>query len=80
MVERRTLVPSVTVSSTPDNDGSEHPPENAIDAVRNEISRLRDENTDLRASALLWFRLYEAAITRANEMERVAARDIASDR
>jgi len=78
--ERSTLVPSVTVSRTADNDGAEQRPETTIDAVRNEIGRLRDENTDLRASALLWFRLYEAAITRVNELERVARRDLANDR
>jgi hypothetical protein len=52
-----------------DDDGTELRDEATIDALRDEIDRLQDETADLRASALWWSRLYEAAITRAHESE-----------
>ena len=35
-------------------------------ALHLELPRLREDNEDLRASARLWVRLYEAALARAN--------------
>ena len=37
------------------------------DRVKLELERLREENTDLRACALLWRKLYEHAIHRTGE-------------
>ena len=37
--------------------------------LRAEIARLEVDNSDLRASADLWSRLYEAATQRATELE-----------
>jgi hypothetical protein len=34
------------------------------------ITRLREDNEDLRQSALLWRRLYEAATTRVNDLKK----------
>jgi chromosome segregation ATPase len=41
-----------------------------IDSLRAEIAGLRHDMTDLRASAVLWKDLYEAAIRRCEELER----------
>jgi hypothetical protein len=43
---------------------------NSGDDVLHELQRLREDNEDLRASALLWKKLYEAALTRARELDR----------
>lgn len=40
------------------------------DDADSELDRLRNDNIDLRASALLWKALYERAVTRANDLER----------
>jgi len=64
---------------TRDNHGAELRDEATIDAVQLDNDRLRDYNADLRASALWWRLLYEAAVSRANELERTA-RDLANDR
>jgi hypothetical protein len=34
-----------------------------------EIARLQEDNEDLRASAVHWLRLYDAALRRANDLE-----------
>jgi hypothetical protein len=39
--------------------------------VRSEIDRLREDNADLRASARWWKALYEGAVTRATDVERL---------
>lgn len=41
-----------------------------IDSLRAEINTLRHDIADLRASAVLWKDLYEAAIRRCEELER----------
>jgi hypothetical protein len=41
-----------------------------IDSLRAEIKTLRHDIADLRASAMLWKDLYEAAILRCEELER----------
>jgi hypothetical protein len=38
-----------------------------VDDLCKELDRLREDNADLRASALLWRRLYERALTVAGE-------------
>jgi cell division protein FtsB len=40
-----------------------------IDSLRAEINTLRHDIADLRASAMLWKDLYEAAIRRCEELE-----------
>jgi hypothetical protein len=44
-----------------------------VEALHAEITRLRNENDDLRASARLWADLYEQAVKRPNALERRAA-------
>ena len=41
--------------------------------LRAEIARLQVDNDDLRASAAIWSRLYDAAIQRATELEVLLA-------
>ena len=38
--------------------------------LREELARLHDENGDLRASAALWIRCYEAACERCRDVKR----------
>ena len=44
--------------------------QNEIASLREEIKTLRHNIADLRASAMLWKDLYEAAIRRCEELER----------
>lgn len=41
----------------------------ATDDLRAEVARLRDVNDDLRASALWWKQLYEAAMMRGRDAD-----------
>ena len=43
-------------------------------ALLNEIAKMRDELEDLRASAIAWRELYEAAVKRCDELEKLARR------
>ena len=45
------------------------PASGTVEALHAEIARLRAENADLRASALLWADLYERGVTRTNVLE-----------
>ena len=38
-----------------------------IEGLTEELSRVRQENQDLRQAADIWIRLYERQLTRANE-------------
>jgi hypothetical protein len=40
-----------------------------LQGLRAEVARLREDNEDLRASLVLWVRLYEAAVARASELD-----------
>ena len=44
--------------------------QNEINSLRAEISTLRHDIADVRAFAMLWKDLYEAAIRRCDELER----------
>jgi hypothetical protein len=46
-------------------------------AARAEVQRLTEDDEDLRASAEIWCRLYEAALERASAAEAEAARHVA---
>jgi hypothetical protein len=50
-----------------DNDCTDSFGETSADNLRAEIYRLREDNDDLRASALMWKELYEAATGPAGE-------------
>ena len=45
-----------------------------------EVARLRQENMDLRASALLWQRLYEQALQRETRAELESVDDVAPEK
>jgi len=54
-------------------DFSAFPPNHHIlelERLRRDLVRLTEENDDLRASALVWQRLYEAAVKRARDLEQ----------
>jgi hypothetical protein len=40
-----------------------------LQGLRAEVARLREDNEDLRASLVVWVRLYEAAVARASELD-----------
>ena len=48
-----------------DSENRDFPVAAAPDDLRREIERLREENADLRASALWWKQLYERVMTRS---------------
>lgn len=49
------------------NYDGEHRVESSADELRAEIRRLREDNADLRASALRWEELYEAALAKTTD-------------
>jgi hypothetical protein len=55
---------------TDDNHGADRPIEMIDRDLHVENEQLREENGDLRASALLWERLYHRAVERANDLQR----------
>jgi len=50
-----------------DNDYTDSFGEDSADNLRAEVYRLREDNDDLRASALMWKELYEAAAGPASD-------------
>ena len=54
-------------------DSSAFPPSHTeVKQLRREVARLTEENADLRASALVWQRLYAAAVERTRDLEQAA--------